>query len=115
MKIDLLKTTIAILICALLAYASYETCRVESARWIISIGSFITLSIPFTLALGVLAKKERSLVLLSVLSWIMFAVEIVVNFCFILVDFSIPAYVVVNGLLFLLYMLVYSFIFRTRV
>ncbi|MBP3353556.1 MAG: hypothetical protein IJ341_00140 [Bacteroidales bacterium] len=112
MKVDLLRTIIAIAIGVILAYACYEICNVDDVKWVITIGSFITLTIPLTLAMGICAEKERSLIMLSIVSWITFIVEIITNSCFVFADFSIPVYIIINGLILLIYLLIYNSIYR---
>ena len=104
MKVDLLRTIIAIAIGVILAYACYEICNVDDVKWVITIGSFITLTIPLTLAMGICAEKERSLIMLSIVSWITFIVEIITNSCFV--------FIIINGLILLIYLLIYNSIYR---
>lgn len=114
MKIDLVKSVIALGISALLAYACYEICNYEDLKWVIAIGSFITLGVPFMFALGVSSQHERSSVMLKALTGIILMVELVLNGIFVFFDFSIPLYVILNGLILLVFALVYNSIYRTK-
>ena len=114
MKIDFVKSLIAIAISALLAYACYEICDYEHIQWIITAGSFITIGVPMMLALGVSSKQERSSIMLKTLSWIFFLIEIISNIVFVFLDFSVPMYIIVNGIILLTFVLIYNSIYRTK-
>lgn len=113
MKIDFIKSLIAIAISALLAYSCYEICDYERVRWAITIGAFLTIVIPSILSMGVATKESRTSLMLAILSWVVLILEIAVNFTFVFFDFSIPAYIVANGLVICLFALMYSSIHRT--
>ena len=114
MKIDSIKTIIAVVISALLAYACYEICKFERVQWIITIGTFLTIGIPCVLSLGVSSKEKRLAVMLKTFSSIILTVEIVVNFVFVFFDFSVPVYVIVNGLLLLVFVLIYNSMYNSH-
>lgn len=112
MKVDILKGIIAVAISALLAYACYEVCDFERLQWFVAVGALLTLGTPLMFALGLSAKQERSSVMLKALSWTIFTVELLANGIFVFFDFSIPVYVIVNGLVLLLFLLVCNSIYR---
>ena len=114
MKLDIVKSLIAVAISALLAYACYEICDYERLQWVIAVGSFVSIGIPMMLALGVSSQQERSSVMLKTLSWVLLLIEIVSNGVFSFFDFSIPVYVIVNGLILLIFALTYNSIYRTK-
>ena len=114
MKIDLIKSLIAIVISTLLAYACYEICDFESRKWIITAGSFLTIAIPLLLAIGLSSKDEKSGLSLKLLSWVVAFIEGGANFIFVFFDFSTPVYVIVNGLLLALFALIYNSIYKTH-
>ena len=89
MKIDFVKSFVAVAISALLAYACYEISDYENVQWVITIGSFLTIAIPFVFAIGVSAKEERIALNLNVLSWMFLVVEFISNACFVFFDFAI--------------------------
>ena len=114
MKLDVVKSIIAVAISALLAYACYEICNYEHVQWVIAAGAFVSIGIPMMLALGVSSHQERSSVMLKTLSWIFLLIEMVSNGVFVFFDFSIPVYIIVNGLILLTLMLIYHSIYRTK-
>ena len=66
------------------------------------------------LALGVSSQQERSSVMLKTLSWVFLLIEIVSNGTFVFFDFSTPVYIIVNGLILLMFVLIYNSIYRTK-
>ena len=57
MKVDLVKSLVAVAFSALLAYACYEICDSERVRWVVTIGALLTIGIPSLLALGSVSKN----------------------------------------------------------
>ena len=106
MKLDVVKSLIAVAISALLAYACYEICNYEHVRWVIAAGAFVTIGAPMMFALGVSYQQERSSVMLKTLSWVFLLIESVSNGIFVFFDFSIPVYIIVNGLILLTFVLI---------
>jgi hypothetical protein len=114
MKLDIVKSLIAVAISALLAYACYEICDYEHVQWVISAGAFVSIGIPMLLALGVSSQQERSSVMLKTLSWVFLLIEMVSNGVFVFFDFSVPVYIIVNGLILLTFLLIYNSIYNTK-
>ena len=114
MKLDVVKSLIAVAISALLAYACYEICNYEHVRWVITAGAFVTIGTPMMLALGVSSQQERSSAMQKTLSWVFLLIEIVSNGVFVFLDFSIPVYIIINGLILLTFVLIYNSIYRTK-
>ena len=67
MKLDIVKSLIAIALSALLAYACYEICDFERVKWVATVGALLTIGIPAMLALGVSVQMERTTVMLKTL------------------------------------------------
>lgn len=114
MKIDFVKSLIAIAISGLLAYACYEICDYEHIQWIITVGTFVTIGVPMTLAFGVSSQHERSSVMLKALSWVFLLIEMISNVIFVNLNFSIPVYIIINGVILLTFVLIYNSIYRTK-
>ena len=114
MKLDAVKSLIAVAISALLAYACYEICNYEHVQWVIAVGAFVSIGIPMMLALGVSSQQERSSVMLKTLSWAFLLIEMVSNGIFVFFDFSVPVYIIVNGLILLTFLLIYNSIYSTK-
>ena len=114
MKLDVVKSLIVVAICALLAYACYEICNYEHIQWVIAAGAFVSIGIPMMLALGVSSRQERSSVMLKTLSWVFLLIEIVSNGVFVFFNFSIPLYIILNGITILIYAMIAVSIYRIQ-
>lgn len=114
MRIDIVKSLIALAISALLAYACYEICDFNNLRWFITLGSFVTILIPLLLAMGITSKDKRGGLSLKFLSWIVASIEIAANAFFVFFDFSVPVYIIINGLILVLFALIYHSIYNTH-
>ena len=114
MKIDTFRSIIAVVISALLSYAFYELCDYERVQLVITTGSFLTIGITSMFALAVSVEHQRSSVMLKALSSTTFFIEIAMNGIFAFFDFSIPAYIIINGLILVVFALIYNSIYRTK-
>ena len=112
MKIDVVKSFIAVIASALLAYACYEICDYERVKCVITIGAFVTFLPTMLFAMGISAKEERGAIMLKVLSYVFLTCEIISNGVFVFLDFSIRVYVIINGLLLLLYLMLYNSVYK---
>ena len=114
MKIDILNTVVALIIAALLSYGCYALCQVENIRLILTIFSFVELSVVGIGTLAVSFADQRRGVMFRILSGIIYAVMLLVNGLALYIGFSIPTYVILCGLIFLLYLLIGGFVARTE-
>lgn len=114
MKLDVVKSLIAVAISALSAYACYEICDYDRVRWVIAIGAFLTLGITSVFSLGITLEQVRSSTMLKALACIILIVEFITNGIFVFFDFSVPVYVIINGLILLIFALIYNSIYRTK-
>lgn len=105
MKIDWIKSIITILLCGLLAYAFYAICDVEELKWLLTVSSFATMCITCLCTIGLSLKAARTAVMFKTFSGISFAGFIALNLCFSFIEFNIPFYIILNGVLLLLYAL----------
>lgn len=114
MKLDVVKSLIAVAISALMAYACYEICDYDRVRWVVTIGAFLTSGITSVFSLGITLEQVRSSTMLKALAWVILIVEIITNGIFVFFDFSVPVYVIINGLILLIFALIYNSIYRTK-
>lgn len=114
MKVDIVKSIIAIAISALLAYACYEICKYEHLQWVITIGVFLTMGVTLIFSLALSSEKSGSTIMLKTLSCIALVIEALINEIFMFFDFNIPVYVITNGIILLIVTLIYSSIYRTK-
>ena len=108
MKISYAQTTIAVAVSLLIAYGLYSFHDSEN-RIVLSIGSFVSLATALVLTIAAGFELPRTTANIRVVSGSFFAIALVSNLIFTFVDYSVPSYVVVNGLLLLVFIsIVYS-------
>ena len=90
MKIDFVKTIIAVAISCLIAYGFYSICKVDELRWLLTIVSGVVMIITFVFTLGVKPKAERTSVMFTTMSSIFFIVFCAMNLIFAFLKFSKP-------------------------
>lgn len=102
MKIDFVKTIIAIAVSSLIAYGFY-TFNASSNESLLAVGSLIFSITTLTLAIGINFDLPRTTTLIRTVSVIFFVVSILSNLFFSFVVFKTGLYIIINGILFLIY------------
>ena len=106
MKLDFIKTTIAIAVSCLMAYGFYSLNTAHNKE-LLTAGSLIFLIPTFILAIGVRFNLSRTTSLVKTVSAVFFGLAIMSNLAFSLIGFSDPAlYIIISGVLFLVYILI---------
>lgn len=105
MKIDLVRTIVSIGISALIAYGFYSFYE-DTNRLLLTYGSLIGLSLTLLWSLGVNLPRPRTTTVVRTISAAFFVVFLISNLVFSFLNFTIPAYAIVNGILMLLYILI---------
>ena len=113
MKINLVQTIIAIAVSALIAYGLYNFHDGEN-QILLSVGSFVFLASTLVLTIGTSFQLPRTTTNVRVVSGIFFAVALISNLIFTFVEFSIPSYVITNGILLLVFILIAYSINRAK-
>jgi hypothetical protein len=113
MKINFVQTIIAIAVSALIAYGLYHFHNGVN-QMLLSIGSFVFLSVTLALSIGVNFEQSRTTTNIRVVSGIFFAVALISNLIFNFLSFSEPSYVITNGILILIYVLIAYSINRAK-
>lgn len=113
MKINLVFAGIALAIAALAGYGFYSWNGGESYQWLISIGAGIMLFL--TLGGSIAATlKNRGTANIRVLSVIFFIAAIISNIIFSFIpQINSASYIIANGILLLLYILITYSIYRS--
>lgn len=114
MKLDWIKSLIVVCLTALIAYGFYEFANEESNKLLLSIGSFLLISITAIFSFGVNLNEPRIGMMFKTLSIVWFFLVIVENFIFSFFNFSIPLYIILNGTTILLYAIIAVSIYRTQ-
>jgi hypothetical protein len=104
MKINFVQTIIAIAVSLLIAYGLYSFHDSEN-KILLSAGSFVFLAITLILTIGTSFELPRTTTNVRVVSGIFFAVALISNLIFTFIAFSIPSYVITNGILLLVFIL----------
>ncbi len=114
MKIDALNSVVALILAALLSYGCYAFCGSEDMRLLITIASFIELSVVGIGTFAVSFADQRRGTMFRILSGIFLGVLVAANGLAMLFGFSIPLYVILFGLILVLYLLLGGFVARTE-
>ena len=105
MKINFVETIIAIAVSLLIAYGLYSFHDSEN-KILLSAGSFVFLATTLILTIGTSFELPRTTTNVRVVSGIFFAVALISNLIFTFIAFSIPSYVITNGILLLVFILI---------
>ncbi len=114
MKFDFIKSLIVLFIAALFGYGLYSICEYDALRWLlVGVGAGV-FAIEGVLTFGMSLKEERKGMMFNVLSGLVLFATLVMNLIFAFCDFSIPLFVIINGLLLLIYAMSAVSIYRTQ-
>lgn len=113
MKVKLIPAIIVVALSALIAYGLYCFC-VSDNNLLVSLGFLVMALCILLAAFGVGIEPHRTSVNIKVTSIVFFVLALISNAVFAFVQFSTPLYVVVNGILLLLWLMVVYGIRRAR-
>jgi hypothetical protein len=103
MKINPVMLIVSLAISGLVAYGFYTTNQGEVYPWLISIGSaflcFITLSGILTVSFDIRGGTGNY----KIVSVLFFIITLISNIIFSFLNFTLPPYIIINGILFLLF------------
>jgi hypothetical protein len=105
MKVNFIKSIIAIALSGLIAYGFYSFHNSEN-KLLLSAGSFLFVSLTLLLTIGISFDLPRTSTNVRTVSAIFFLVALTSNIIFSLVSFSVPFYIIANGILILIYTLI---------
>lgn len=107
-------TIIAIAISLLISYGFYSYNH-SGQNILLSIGGFVFLASTLILATGTNFELPRTTTNVRVVSGIFFVVGLISNLIFTFVSFAVPLYVITNGTLMLVFILIVNSINKARV
>ena len=113
MKINFILLLIALAISSLLAYALYGF-SVSENKMLLCAGGFVCYATTLIMALSVKFSLPRTTFNIRAISIVFFILLLISNFTFLFVVFSSPAYILTNGALLLLYILIAYSIYRAK-
>lgn len=105
MKINFVQTIIAIAASLLIAYGLYSFHDSEN-KILLSVGSFVFLATALVMAIGASFELPRTTTNIRVVSGIFFVIALISNLIFTFINFSVPSYVIINGILLLVFILI---------
>lgn len=105
MKFNIVKTTISIALSLLISYGLY-TCDTSGYELLLSIVGFVEFAIFLIAALGVKVDGVRSMVNSRIIAWLFFILGIVFNIVFAYNGFKVPTFIITNGFILLLFILI---------
>ncbi len=113
MKINFLKSIIAIATSALIAYSFYSFHSSENINLLV-FGSFLFLTITLILSIGAKFEQHRTTVNINIISGIFSFIALASNVSFSFFSFLAPVYLLINGLLFLVFLLIIYSIYQAK-
>jgi hypothetical protein len=113
MKINPVQTIIAIAVGLLIAYGLHSFHNGEN-KMLLSVGSLVFLAATLTLTIGANFVNSRTTTNIRVISGIFFAIALISNLVFTFINFSVPSYVITNGILLLAFILIVYSIDKTK-
>jgi len=105
MKINFVPTIIAIMVSLLISYGLYSFNSTQN-KILLSAGSFVFLATALSMTIGTSFELPRTTTNVRVVSGIFFAIALISNLIFTYIHFSVPSYVIVNGILLLVFILI---------
>lgn len=105
MKINFVQSIIAIAVSLLIAYGLYSFHSSEN-KILLSVGSFVFFATTLLLTIGTSFQLPRTTTNVRVVSGIFFVVALISNLVFTFITFSVPSYVITNGILLLVFILI---------
>jgi hypothetical protein len=108
MKINFVQTTIAVAVSMLIAYGFYSFNDCENKLLLVA-GSFIFIATSLIMTIGVNFDLARTKTNIRAVSGIFSLIALISNLIFAFIDFSVPSYVIINGILLLIFtFIIYS-------
>jgi hypothetical protein len=107
MKINWVMLLISLAIAVLAAYGFYAWNNGESVQWLITIGSGLMLLVTLGGCLAVSSETRGLAGNIRIISLIFFIISIVSNCIFsVISEMNIPPYIIINGIILLLFVLI---------
>lgn len=105
MKIKVIPTIIAAAISALIAYGLFSFCKTPGLESLLAIGGFISLFLTLATCLGVRFDQSRTSANIAVIGGVFFFILLVSHLFFTLTLFNKQIYLIINGIILLLFLL----------
>ena len=89
----------------LIAYGLYSF-HDSDKKILLSAGSFVFLATALVMSIGVSFELPKTTTNIKVVSGIFFGIALISNLIFTFINFSVPSYVITNGILLLVFILI---------
>jgi hypothetical protein len=113
MKVKLIPAIVAVLLSALIAYGFYSFHKFDN-QILLSVGGFVFCAVTLFFTFGVNSDLSRTTTNIRFLSITFFLIALISNLIFCFTNFSVPLYVILNGILLLIYILIVYSITKTK-
>jgi hypothetical protein len=80
--------------------------HVRENKLLLSVGSFVFLATTLWLTIGISFELPKTTTNIKVVSGIFFAIALLSNLIFTFINFSVPGYIIINGILLLVFILI---------
>lgn len=105
MKFNLIPFVISLFLSALLAYGLYSLSS-DANKLLLSIGSFMFFIMTLGFMIGISFDSGRTAANAKIVAGIFFVTFLIVNSVFSIIGFSLPAFLITNGILLSVYLLI---------
>jgi hypothetical protein len=113
MKLNWVITIIAIAVSLLISYGLYSFHDSEN-NLLLTLGSFVFLATTLVITIGANFELPRTATNIRVISGVFFVVALASNLIFSFLIFSTPSYIITNGILFLIFVLIVYLIYKAK-
>ncbi|MDR2068439.1 MAG: hypothetical protein LBP71_01045 [Spirochaetaceae bacterium] len=115
MKIDPVMLLVSLAVSALIAFGFYTANQGEAYRWLITMGSAFLCCVTLSGILAVSFDVRGGTGNYKIVSALFFIITLTSNIVFDFLNFTVASYVIINGILFLLFIMIeYSIIKALR-
>ncbi len=106
MKFDFFNSLIALSISALLTWGAYSMTDTENLKSLVAVVTFITLGVSSICSIAIKLGEERSSIVNRATSAVFFFLLLIINMAFTFFDFSKPLYIIINGIVMLIMLII---------
>lgn len=114
MKVNNIYLIIAILMSALLAWGGYAISSFVDRQFYVLVTMFVSLGVTSIGGLAIDYEEKGSRVMIKTACWSFFLLLLVVDYIFAFFHFNIPLFIICNGLLLLISIVVMNSIYKTK-
>ena len=113
MKLNFVNIFIALLLSTLLSYGLFSFNKSENDI-LLTLGGFLCFLLTLVISMGVDFQKQRTTTNIRVISIVFFLITLVSNLIFANFVFNVPLYIIINGVLILIYIFIAKSIYTSE-